>query len=80
MTVGELKAILKDVPDDVTVIYELYSQYAPMLPEHVRYFRAEDKKIVWREQWSDGFMDYRAEWFPEGETPDFRTVVIFPGN
>lgn len=85
VTVGELIAELQQMPQDAVVIYSSCSEYAELMPGEATFVRAEEKKIIWREQ--GGYMDYRASWFDQGlngvfkgETPKFVTVCCFPGN
>ena len=98
MTNGELIGKLLHFPLDAGVIYDACSDYCTLRPDEVTLIRAEERKVVFREQ--QGYMSYSEEWyFPrrelterewqwrrnwglpeEGERPDFRTVVHFPGN
>ncbi len=77
MTVAELIAKLQTYPPDAVVIYDYCSDYAEMEHEDVTLYLADEQLICWRSQ--NGYMGYRAAWF-QGETPDFRTVVHFPGT
>jgi hypothetical protein len=93
MTVAELIALLQTMPQDAPVIYPMYSEYTELRPDEVRLIKAEDKRIVWREQ--NGYMYYypsdfaggpTPKWNPNykpqyaNEQPKFVTVVMFPGN
>ncbi len=61
MTVGELITILQGFPQDAPVIYDCCSDYAAMRPDEVTLIRAEDQKIIWREQ--NGYSQYDPRWF-----------------
>lgn len=61
MTVGELISVLQGMPQDAVVIYNCCSDYAEMDNDQVTLVRAEDQKIVYREE--NGYLDYKPEWF-----------------
>lgn len=77
MTVSDLIAELKVMPQDAVVLYRHCSDYAELNPGDVEFVRAEDERIVWRE--ANGHSDWRREWAPPGTVADFRAACLFPG-
>ena len=79
MTVGELVALLLKMPQDVVVLYRACSDWTVLRPDDIKLTKAEEQLVIYRPQ--NGYSEYYAPWFPkDGEKPDFRTAVLFPGN
>jgi hypothetical protein len=91
MKVADLIAYLQTMPPDADVIYVCCSDYQALDAESIRLFKAEEQKIVLRQ---NHYMDYYAShWgrgparpgtlsqiYPLSEEPVFVTAVCFPGN
>lgn len=79
MTVRELIEHLGTLPADAEVIYRYHSEYAELETGDIDLHRAEDGKIEYRAE--QGYCYYRCNWRPsDWPKPEFRTVVVFPGN
>lgn len=78
MTVSELIEKLKTFPADTPVIYRRYSDWNELEGREIELVLASERKVIWRE---GGYRDmYHPGVWPEGEVPQYVTVVAFPGN
>ena len=70
MVVGELIGLLLNMPLDAVVLYQACSDWCEMSPGDVGLVRAEDQKIIWRQQ--QGYSDYDHRWFETDEQAEER--------
>jgi hypothetical protein len=78
MTVRELIKHLHTLPQDVDVIYRYHSEYEKLDEDFIKLHVAGDKEIHYRPE--QGYCTFHSYWCPKDFVPDFRTVVVFPGN
>lgn len=75
MTVGELIAHLQKFDPNLPVIYKKCSDYSELCEEDIEVETAESQRIVYRKE--QGFTGFDSRWHKE---PDYRTVLVLPGN
>lgn len=85
MTVAELIEKLKKMPQDATVVIDMYSECRDLDDDEPSLIRAEDRKLIrHRPTYGKGEHTY-ITWNdtykkPKDPEPEFVTVCHFPGN
>lgn len=71
MTVGDLKELIKDCPDDMQIVYRCYSDLAILEQEEVEQIQAVPR---------DGWCMRTHPTMSEENKAATRTYLLFPGN